>query len=244
MTLVRWTNGAIWRKGIHTNKHRYGILDTAGGASIVGVNIETAATAGIFNGGPYCRFNLYIFGILGSCLFSNSGSYIVARITGQVGGIGSAGVHVANSGCQNEFSTKSTGGLGILDITGRNHNSYERNAFVGSGTPFTSIFGSYDTAHIIADKGASTEGITRLGPIMRSDTSGSRPSFGAGNTGTYYDTGLGLSCGWDRRGLISTAMRSETNMLDNRPFRKHLCGACCNCKLRQKTYERGFTNGF
>src|SRR5690606_35636303 len=37
--LVRWTNIAIWRKGIHTNCHRYGVFMSGNGGSILGVNV-------------------------------------------------------------------------------------------------------------------------------------------------------------------------------------------------------------
>ncbi len=40
----RISKGAIWRKGVHTNRHRYGVRLT-GGSTVTMVNVETSATA-------------------------------------------------------------------------------------------------------------------------------------------------------------------------------------------------------
>jgi hypothetical protein len=194
--LIRWTNGAIWRKGFHTNKHRYGIKNASGGASFIGVNIETAQTAGVLNTGSHCRFDVYTYNITGNRHFINTGNYNSLHITAEKQALGVDGYVLRNSGSKNIIAIQATSELGLLDITGGNHNRYEAQGFTGPTVPVIGNYGSYDTAHIIADKGASTEVITRLGPIMRSGTTGNRPSYGAGNTGTYYDTSLGKPIMW------------------------------------------------
>lgn len=193
---VRWTNGAIWRKGFHTNKHRYGINNGSGGASFLGVNVETAQTAGVMNTGSHCRFDVYTYNILGNRHFINTGNYNGLHITAQKQALGVDGYVLRNSGGKNLIGVKATGELGLIDITGGNHNRYEAQGFTGATAPVIGSFGSYDTAHIIAERVGTTDVITRLGPIMRSGTTGARPSYGAGNTGTYYDTTLGKPIMW------------------------------------------------
>ena len=200
--LVRWTNGAIWRKGVHTNKHRYGINNTSGGASFVAVNIETAATAGVMNTGDHCRFDLYTYNILGAHHFKNSGGYNAIHVTASRASLGGDGFVVENSGSKNTFEVLATGSLGLFDIKGGNHNNYRAHGYVGATAPTSGDFGSYDTAHIIADQGSTTLMITRLGAVGRIGNTASRPNYGAGNTGTYFDTTLNKPIWWTGSGWV------------------------------------------
>ena len=194
--LVRWTNGEIWRKGIHTSKHRYGLNNASGGGSFIGVNIETAATSAVINSGSHCRFDLYTYNILGVYHVINTGSYNAFHITAQKSGLGVDATVVQNSGSKNTFSVQSTSALSLFDILGGNHNVYEGNSFVGASSAVTGSFGAYDTAHIVAEKSGSTDVVTRLGPVMRIGNTASRPNYGSGNTGTYFDTTLNKPIWW------------------------------------------------
>lgn len=78
--LVRWSNGAIWKKGASANHHRYGIHSISGGNSVLGVNIETAKSHGVFNQGSRNRFDVWIYNNIGKYSFYNEGNYNVINL--------------------------------------------------------------------------------------------------------------------------------------------------------------------
>lgn len=161
--LVRATNGAIWRKGIHTNCHRYGIAVIAGGGgSFLGFNIETAKTAGVFNAGDRNRFSVYTYNILGGSHVRNEGNYSLFDIVAQPGGLGDTSIPiVSNSGGKNEFTVAATGNLTPFHFDGGDHNRYFGTAYIGNGNPaYTSTPGAQDRVEITIDRNGSAQQIT------------------------------------------------------------------------------------
>ena len=162
--LVRWANGAIWRKGVHTNCHRYGIgVVAGGGGSYFGVNVETAKTAGVFNAGDRNRFSVYVYNQIDGAYVESTGNYSLFDIVAQPGGLGSTGIPIArNSGGKNEFTVSATGGLTPFDFDGGNYNKYFATVFIGNGNPaYTGTVGAQDRVEMTVDRGASgTDQIT------------------------------------------------------------------------------------
>ena len=194
--LVRWTNGAIWKKGNSTFNHRYGINNTSAGCAISGVNIETAKTAAVLTTGAHCRFDIYSYNILGEYHFINSGNYNSARITAQKSTLGGVATVVLNSGLKNRFFVLSASEFSMFKADGGNHNIYEGYGYVGNSTPVTGIPGRYDTVKIIADRGNDSRIVNQIGAAEDKGPTSSRPSYGPVSVGTYFDTTIGKPIWW------------------------------------------------
>ena len=162
--LVRWSNGAIWRKGVHTNCHRYGIGAVAGGGgSYLGINIETAKTAGVFNAGDRNRFSVYVYNQIDGAYVRNEGYYSLFDVVCQPGGLGATTIPiVSNSGDKSEFTVSATGGITPFHFDGGNYNRYFATVFIGNGNPaYTGTVGTQDRVEITVDRGSSgTDQIT------------------------------------------------------------------------------------
>lgn len=162
--LVRWSNGAIWRKGVHTNCHRYGIgVVAGGGGSYLGVNIETAKTAGVFNAGDRNRFSVFVYNQIDGAYVRNEGNYSLFDVVCEPGGLGATTIPiVSSSGDKSEFTVSATGGITPFHFDGGNYNRYFATVFIGNGNPaYTGTVGVQDRVEITVDRGgAGTEQIT------------------------------------------------------------------------------------
>lgn len=79
----RLSMGAIWRKGIHTNRHRYGVR-LLGGSTITGFNVETSATAAWrLEGGENHALDGYTYNNMGAANVEMAGQG--SRFTGRIG---------------------------------------------------------------------------------------------------------------------------------------------------------------
>lgn len=204
-SLVRWSNGAIWKKGSSTNFHRYGIHSISGGSSIVGVNIETAKTYGVFSEGNRCHFDVWIYNNIGKYSFYNTGGYniINLRVSGSFQQHTDA-TAMYNSGVKNIINTNSTGGIILHEFGGGNHNIIRATGFVGSKPSKVGSYGAYDKADIIGETNTGTNVSSQLGAVMRHGASNVRPSYGAGNYGTYFDTTLNKLIIWNGAAWVDT----------------------------------------
>lgn len=171
--LVRWANGAIWRKGVHTNCHRYGIgIISGGGGSFVGVNIETAKTAGVFNAGDRNHFSVFVYNQIDGAYVRNEGSYSELHVRCQPGGLGSTAIPVvSNSGSKNEISVEVTGGITPFHFDGGNSNKFTAAAFIGNGNPdYTGSHHASDRVEITTELGG---GLYRYYTHIPGEVSGS-----------------------------------------------------------------------
>ncbi|MDF3904705.1 hypothetical protein [Paracoccus sp. AS002] len=210
--LVRWTNGAIWRKGVHANCHRYGIgVMGGGGGSFLGINIETAKTAGVFNAGARMRFSVYTYNILGGAHVRNEGDYNLFDIVAQPGGLGDAGIPiVSNSGGKNEFTVSATGNLTPFHFDGGNYNRYFATVFIGNGNPgYTGTVGTQDRVEATIDRGGSgTDQIT----IIPGEMTGSAVASSAtdNTAGRLMKVGHG-----SMSGTVAPPLVTDTDTIDN-----------------------------
>lgn len=102
-----------------------------------------------------------------------------------------------NSGTKNSINTVSTGQLILHEFAGGNHNIVSVSGFIGNKPAVVGVMPSYDKVDIIAEATTGAQVITQLGAVMRHGASNVRPSYGAGNYGTYYDSQLKKPIWWD-----------------------------------------------